>query len=102
MRGNFPVAHVRCFRRGFEFLQRVLKGSGIVPPREHTPGGQDFDYIDAVLFLGANDVANLVLVVGERVGRLVSSPFLPVKTARGTSPGSIGPSLSTFPRMAEP
>ena len=63
--GDFAPCHVRSFGGDFEFFEGVLRGAGTVPFREHTPGGENLDDIDAVFHLSAHDVAKLIDAVGD-------------------------------------
>src|SRR5437868_9341532 len=65
MRGDLTSRHVRGFGSHLQFLERVLRCPGLITLGEHSPGGEYFDHVDAVLHLCTDDMSDLVGPIGD-------------------------------------
>src|SRR5579864_6358023 len=63
--GDFASGHVGGFGGDFEFFERVLRRAGAIAFGKHSAGSENLDDVDAVFYLRANDVAQLVVPVGN-------------------------------------
>ena len=99
VRGHLAAGGVGLLDGRTQFLDRELRCSGRIAPREHAPRCVDLDHVHPVLELGTNHVTDLVDAVGDLVvaflgehrhadlGRVVVQVTVP---ARDRNPRSAG------------